>query len=269
VDLKILAGFKWNHFFERSQPEIRGDISSESDIDEYLSNPSSKNFSIYAMSDSALLDRIHAVQIKGDSIGLKLIVDLKDQLLTEAIQVRARANPCGVISLLANDPFNRQPAIPGSACNPGGTSDPNAEDNARHELCDPVIVGTFLFDDNSHSGYSACLYQSTCLDGTSFGNDGGTGAVYRHRLPDFATIYVAIHELGHTFGLCHVSGLDRIMVTPKDRGFWWWWSGWFLPEYLCFSGEPQFIYDEAKRVWDYIIANFSADCLANRHIVLE
>ncbi len=265
VDLKILAGFKWNKFFERSQPDIRGDISSESDIDTYLSNPSSKSFSIYAMSDSALLDRIHAVQIKGDTIGLKLVVDLKDQRFTEPTQVRAGANSCDVIKLLANKPFNRQPAVAGSVCNLNGI-----EDKAKNELCDPVIVGTFLFDDNSYSGYSACLYQSTCLGaclgGKLFGDDGGTGAVYRHRLPDFTSTYVAIHELGHTFGLCHVDGLNRIMVSPRDCS---WWSWWLLPEYICFSGEPQFVYDEAKKVWDYIIANFPTDCLANRQFELK
>jgi hypothetical protein len=273
VDLKFLAGFKWNKFFERSRPDIRGDISSESDIDEYLSNPSSKSFSIYAMSDSALLDRIHAVQIKGDTIGLKLVVDLKDQLFTEPAQARASADPCNLLSLLASDPFKRQPAFPGTCCNhPYDPRDPNAEDNAKNELCTPVIVGTFLFNDNSYSGFSATLYSSTCLeegkaktclDDNTIGNHGGTGAVYRHRLPDFATTYVAIHELGHTFGLCHVTGLDRIMVSNREAG-WWWWSGWLLPEYLCFSGEPQFVYDEAKKVWDYIIANFPTDCLARR-----
>jgi hypothetical protein len=55
------------------------------------------------------------------------------------------------------------------------------------------------------------------------------------------------------------------MVNPKDHS---WWSGWLIPEYLCFSGEPQFSHDEARRVWDYIIANFPIDCLANRHVVV-
>lgn len=252
VDLKILAGFSWTKFFERGKPEIRGDSGdiSEGDIDAYLTDPASTKFSIYAMSDAAQLDRIHAIQTKGDTIGLKLIVNLNDVLLTDPMQVRAIPSSNGVVNNLAGPPFNRPPV--------------NSPD-AVGALCTPIVLGTFMFQDNSHSGYSAHLRACTCLDGTTSSAAGGTGAEYRYRLPDFSSTYVAIHELGHTFGLCHVGGLDRIMVTPRDRGFWWWWSGWLLPEYLCFSGEPQFVYDEAKKVWDYIIANFPADCLTQRH----
>jgi len=257
VDLKLLAGFKWTSFTEMGRPDLRGDNGniSESDIDEYLANPSSKSFSIYATSDSELLDRIHNVQIKGDTIGLKLVVDLKDQLFTEPTQVRATPTPIGVIENLAKDPFYRPPY--------DGSID---KSSGAKVLCKPVIVGTFLFRENHFTGYSACLYPSTCLDGQAFGNDGGTGAEYRQRVPNWVSTWAPIHELGHTFGLCHVDGFDRIMVGPNDHSLWSWW---LLPEYICFSGEPQFVYDEAKKVWDYIIAHFPTDCLANRQIVLE
>ncbi len=254
VDLKILAGFKWSHFFERGRPDVRGDQGniSESDIDAYLANPSSKSFSIYAMSDSVQLEKIHAVQIKGDTIGLKLEINLQDVQFTEPTQVRAIPSGSGVVNNLAAPPFNR----PGSIA---------PDDKKVEVLCKPIIVGTFLFQDNSYSGYSAHLRTCTCVDGSSFASDGGTGAEYRDRLPGWTSTYVAIHELGHTFGLCHVDGLDRIMVSPRDHS---WWSWWLLPEYICFSGEPQFVYDEAKKVWDYIIANFSTDCLAKRQFDL-
>lgn len=274
VDLKKLAGFTWDHFFQRSSPDIRGDISSEADIDAYLSDPNSRHFSIYALSDTALIERIHNIQIKGDTIGLKFWqVDLQDILFTQPTQAQAAItdpdglhNSCAVLDLLAKDPFNREPAVAGFRCRSLDPKDPNAEIRAKDLLCTPVIVGTLRFQANdSYSGYSACMYASTCLDGGSFGNHGGTGAVYRHGLPDWVRTWVPIHELGHTFGLCHVDGLERIMVNPKDHS---WWSGWLVPEYLCFSGEPQFTYDEAKKVWDYIIANFSTDCLANRQIVV-
>jgi len=173
-------------------------------------------------------------------------VDLQDVQLTDPSQVRAIASGSGVVNSLAAPPFNRPPQ-----------NDPNAAD----VLCSPIVLGTFLFQDNSYAGYSAHLRQCTCVDGSQFFPDGGTGAEYRDRLPDFAFTYTPIHELGHTFGLCHVDGLDRIMVSTRDHS---WWSWGLLPEYICFSGEPQFVYDEAKKVWDYIIANFSSDCLANR-----
>jgi len=249
IDLKTLAGFSWNHFFQRGRPDIRGDNGdiSESDIDAYLADPASRSFSIYAMSDAVQLEKIHAVQTKGDTIGLKFEVDLHDVLFTEPTQVRAIPSSTGVVNNLAAAPFNRPPLN---------------SPNAMSVLCSPIIVGTFQFRDNSYSGYSAHLRTCTCVDGSAFLADGGTGAEYRDRLPGFTSTYVPIHELGHTFGLCHVDGLDRIMVSPRDHS---WWSGWLLLEYICFSGEPQFVYDEAKKVWDYIIANFPTDCLAKRH----
>ena len=248
VDLKILAGFESNAFFERYRPEIRGGSISESDIDAYLSDPTSKSFSIYAMSDAVQLEKIHAIQTKGDTIGLKLEVDLQDVLLTEPTQVQAVPGGVSVVNNLAAPPFNRPPQ--------------NSPDGIG-ALCSPIAFATFLFRDG-YTGYSAHLMECNCLEGALLTPDGGTGAEYRDRLPDFASTYAAIHELGHTFGLCHVKGLDRIMVTNRNLGFWWWWSLSFLPEYLCFSGEPQFIYDEAKRVWEYIVAYFPPDCLARR-----
>jgi len=248
VDLKILAGFKWDHFFERGRPDIRGANTSESDMDAYLADPTSRSFSIYAMSDSVQLEKIHNIQIKGDTIGLKFFeFNQQDVLLTEPSQVRADPSGVGVVNNLANPPFNRPPY--------------NSPD-AVSVLCSPIVFGTFLFQDNSYAGYSACLRQSKCVENAQPpGPVGGTGAEYRDRLPDWAFQYVPIHELGHTFGLCHVNGLDRIMVSTRDHS---WWSWRLLPEYLCFSGEPQFVYDEAKAVWDYIIANFPTDCLTNK-----
>jgi hypothetical protein len=164
--------------------------------------------------------------------------------------VRAIPSAAVVVNNLAAPPFNRPPLN-----NP----------DAVNALCSPIVVGTFLFQDNSYSGYSAHLRTCTCVDGSNFSADGGTGSEYRDRLPGWTSTYVPIHELGHTFGLCHVDGLNRIMVSPRDHS---WWSWWLLPEYICFSGEPQFVYDEAKKVWDYIIANFPTACLANRQFDL-
>jgi hypothetical protein len=246
VNLKILAGFESTGFWEMSHPDVRGGIS-ESDIDKYLTDPGSTSFSIYAVSDSELLDRIHNIQVKGDTIGLKLVVNLQDVQLTEAALVRARSTGLGVVENFARPPFNRPPF----------DSTPDKSQGTA-VLCSPVVLGTFLFSDNSYTGYSACLFRSTCLGGGVFGSNGGTGAEYRQRVPNWSSTYAPIHEIGHTFGLCHVDGIDRIMVSPRDHS-WWSWS--VLPEYLCFSGEPQFVLDEAKKVWDYIIEHFPIDCL--------
>lgn len=259
VDLKILAGFDWTAFGQMGRPDVRGDNGaiSESDIEEYLADPTSHSFSIYAVSDAELLDRIHNIQIKGDTIGLKLVVQLNDVQLTEQAQVRPPIkdpdtinNSIAVVNLFATSTFKRPPLNDGKATS---------------VLCTPVILGTFLFQANHFTGYSAYLFHHPCLDGKPHGNVGGTGSIYRQRVPNWVSTWAPIHELGHTFGLCHTDGFNRIMFST-DHSLWDWW---LLPEFICFSGEPQFIYDEAKSVWDYIIANFPIDCLANRKIVLE
>ena len=48
------------------------------------------------------------------------------------------------------------------------------------------------------------------------------------------------------------------MVSSKGKSLIAWPT---IPEYWM-SGEPIFTYNEAQSVWDYIIANFSATCLA-------
>jgi len=126
----------------------------------------SRSFSIYAMSDSVQLEKIHAIQTKRDTIGLKLEVDPEDVLLTGATQVRAIPSGAGVVSNLAASPFNRPPAN---------------SPRAVGVLCSPIVFSTFLFQDNSYAGYSAHLRRCTCLDGSQFFPDGGTGAEYRDR----------------------------------------------------------------------------------------
>jgi hypothetical protein len=121
------------------RPDVRGDNGSisESDIEEYLTDPSSNSFSIYALSDSELLDRIHNIQIKGDTIGLKLVVDPEDVQLTQPTQARAIPTSRGVIDNLAAPPFNRPPF------------DNSADKSqAASVLCTPVVFGTFLFRQN-------------------------------------------------------------------------------------------------------------------------
>ncbi|MER5916384.1 hypothetical protein ABT124_39835, partial [Streptomyces sp. NPDC001982] len=91
-----------------------------------------------------------------------------------------------------------------------------------------------------------------------------SGATFIDNTPDEVWKYVPIHELGHYFGLCHVDGLDRIMFSTRQNT---WWRGWLLPR-LAWSaflrGEPSFVLDEAKAAWDYIVANFNAECLGAR-----
>ena len=88
---------------------------------------------------------------------------------------------------------------------------------------------------------------------------------------------MAIHELGHYFGLCHVGGVERIMFTPKGpngESLGWWevlkksFTWWTLPKLLLTKGEPTFTLDEGMQAWDYIIDHFPAVCLGAKPTVI-
>lgn len=256
VDLKILAGFSNTGFWQRGRPVVEGDNGAsidESDIDTYLSSPTApgtKQFAIRCMSDGDFSFKLDTAAAKADELGLKLKFDQTDQQLTRQDMARMLASQGGMKTFLTGAPFNRAD----KAVDPAG---------AVRDLCSPLCASTFLFRDNSYVGYSAHLNDSTCVDdGNTFAGDNMSGVVFRDRVPDAIYKWVPVHELGHSLGLCHASGgLERIMYSPRESS---WWSGWVIPEYLLLKGEPSFTLDEAKRVWDYIIANFSADCLATR-----
>ena len=245
VDLNILAGFDSTTFLQRGRPEIKGDFS-ESDVAGYLAAPTSKSvFTIYCMSESLFEDKLSAARIKGDLLGLKLQFDKKDLQLRRPSHVRMGPLPAAISSMLQDPPFNRTRGAVNMA-------------TATADLCAPIAIGSFYYTDNSYQGYSAHLASHPCVDGGTFPRNDITGCNFRDRVPDFIFRYVPIHELGHTFGLCHVDGAERIMVSSKGKSLIAWPT---IPEYWM-SGEPIFTYNEAKSVWDYIIANFSATCLA-------
>lgn len=247
VNLNILAGFESTTFFQRGRPEIDGDFS-DSDVDGYLADPTSKTFTIYCMSEGVFDDKLSAAEIKGDQLALKLRFDKEDLQLKRATHVRMTPSSTGISSMLRDPPFNRTLGTTNLA-------------QAKADLCSPIVIGSFYYTDNSYIGYSAHLATHPCVDdGGSFAGNDLTGCNFRDRVPDFIYRFVPIHELGHTFGLCHVSGVERIMVSAKEKSFLNWAT---LPEYWI-SGEPIFTYAEAKSVWDYIIANFSAACLSKR-----
>ena len=155
VDLKSITGHAWTAFLEMSRPEVRGDDGdiSESDLDDYLAGMGRKSFSVYAVSDADLLERVHCIQTKGDTIGLKFVVDLQDVELTLPTQVRAKDSGSGVVENFATSPFLRPPA-----------NDPRA----AGLLCAPVVLATFLFRHNPWGTPSASA--------TPMGSTGSCGA---------------------------------------------------------------------------------------------
>jgi hypothetical protein len=254
VDLKVLTGFSSTSFWQRGRPQVVGDTGgiSEADIDDYLANPrgpQTKQFSVFCMSNGVLDTKLSAAVVKADELGLRLRFDKADVQLTTAAQVRPPADVAPLVSMFTSPPFNRTRGSVNMA-------------GAQADMCLPITLGTFMFSDNSFNGFALNLSQSTCLDGTTtFAGNDITASVHRDRLPDIAFRYVLIHEIGHTFGLCHVEGADRVMFSPRAGS---WWRSSLVPEYLWLSGEPGFSHEEAKLVWEYIIGNFSVACLSTR-----
>jgi len=250
VDLKILAGIHNTGFWQRGRPEVVADDGggiSEADLDAYLGAPNSANirqFAIYCMSNSVLDDKLATGVVKAEALGLKLRFVKSDVQIRQAGQARVTASDAATVAFLTASPFSR--AV--EANDPGG---------AQADLCAPIAIGTFLLNPNTFRGFSAHLHPSACFDDTN----GTTGAVFRDNVPDVVWKYVPIHELGHTFGLCHIDGIEHIMYGPKDKS-WFDWST--IPQYFLTDGEPSFTYDEAKATWDYVVANFAAECLATR-----
>jgi hypothetical protein len=244
VDLKILAGEESTTFFQRGRPDVDGDL----DVDDYLADPASHpTFKIFAMSEGVLDDKLGAAKTVATQLGLRLKFEAQDVQLRKPSHVRMGPSDAAISAMLRDAPFSR---VLGAA-DPAG---------AQRDLCAPITIASFLYTDNSFNGYSAALAGHPCVDGGSRTGSDLTGCNFRDRLPDFAFRYVPIHEIGHTFGLCHVNGLDRIMVSTKEKGILSWG---LIPNYWL-HGSPIFVYDEATSAWDYIIKTFSAECLATR-----
>jgi len=133
---------------------------------------------------------------------------------------------------------------------------PASAQAAVSELCHPVVVGVFRYTDTLR-GIAASLDASSCQS-----RHNASGATFIDNLPDDIWKYVPIHELGHCFGLCHVDGLDRIMVSSRENSLWSWSILWNW----CVRGEPYFTLDEAKSSWGYIVEHFAPECLGAKSV---
>ncbi|HWW75211.1 MAG TPA: hypothetical protein VNZ44_07445, partial [Pyrinomonadaceae bacterium] len=131
---------------------------------------------------------------------------------------------------------------------------------ARADLCTVQTAGVFRYTDKLN-GLTVNLEQGAC-EGLTPNDDSGLS--FMDRLPDIVWRYVLVHEMGHYFGLCHVDGANHIMYTAAEAEGKSAWDWWLLPDYLYLHGGPTFFFDEAKQAWDYIVANFTAECLRTR-----
>ena len=256
----MLAGFNPPPWWSRFWPELVGDKGSisEADIDAYLAangaGPEIRHFSLFAMSWGDFQTHLNCADAHSREIGLIFRWTKVDSVLTRSDQ--AIVNRAAFASLLTTPPFNR-------------TNTATNAQTAIDEVTMPLVIGGWGYTDGTGMGISAHLANCTCLEAddagsTLFSGQGITGTHFRYRKPDLAFKYVAIHELGHTFGLCHVNGLLRIMFTnaPGASKSIWSWSS--FGQYLTNGVEAGFILDEGKKVWDYIVANVDSARLQTR-----
>jgi hypothetical protein len=232
-----------------------GDVA-DYEIDTYVINKGVgdgvKHFSLFAMSQSDMQTRLDCAELHAPEIGLKLqtsIVDTRVESFDEIMIDRFN-----IQNILPKKPFERL------------NSTANA-DVAIREICQPIAIGVFGFEQSDAMGESRWLASYSCLEAGANGSainagSGITGAFFRNRRPDLFFKYTAIHELGHTFGLCHVDGLLRIMWSPINTTTWATWS--LLWHWYTSGSEARFVLDEGKKVWDYIVANVEPECLMTR-----
>ena len=255
LDLKSLSGFNPADWWSRQWPVMIGDAGdiSEADIDNYIAKggigDDVKHFTLFSMSESDLQSRIDTASQHASEIGLILQWTIEDTRLEAGNQVIIDSD--NFPPILPNPPFNRHLSTVDAAA-------------ATRELCAPISIASFGFKGQTgNNGISAHLSNSTCLepDGTlNFNGQQITGTAFRYRKPDLVFRYVTIHEIGHSFGLCHVDGLLRIMYTAgqgvSNNSSWW--------QYWTTGIEAGFIFEEGKKVWDYIVNNFSIEDLKSR-----
>ena len=278
INLKELCGFDYPQgFWNRKRYKTLkkgvvvgggggGEVDNpidEDELDTYLSSRGTDGpkFMVLAMRDGVLDTKIAAAEDKGVQLGLLLNFNTDTREVSEARHIVHRgfdqpAPSASLVQFLVSR-LGRTDRTDANAQTP--PSLPAAEAAARHELCHPVVAGVFKYTDTLR-GLAASLEVSTCQD-----RHDASGAAFIDNMPDVVWKYVPIHELGHCFGLCHVDGLDRIMVSSRQNSIWTWSLLWNW----CLRGEPYFTLDEAKSTWDYIIANFDSECLGVRPVVIE
>ena len=228
---------------------------SEDDLDTYLSSrgESGPAFVVIGMRDGVLDKKLSAAEDKGRQLGLILSFDKEQREVTETPHIVHNGFDTGMASSSLEtfliDVLDRTDRTDASAQTPPSVA--AAERAAVAELCNPVVAGVFKYTDKLR-GLAASLQESSCQD-----SHDASGATFIDNKPDAIWKYVPIHELGHCFGLCHVDGVDRIMVSARNNSLWSWSILWNW----CLRGEPYFTLGEAKATWDYIVANFDLGCL--------
>lgn len=251
VDIRQLAGLRWNDFSQRFRPQIVPDAGTvgEREIDEYIASRGTigPGFCIFPMDNAVFEHKMRTASEKSRVLGLLLRWQpIEDIRIEKAEHVLIGDSADAVVRLglgLGRTNFSTDP------------------DGARAEICRIPFIAAFGYANGTgvarRKGIGPPLMASKCgLDAHD------TGVVtFRDLLPDAVWRYVPVHEMGHYFGLCHVDGLDRIMVSTETNSPW---SGWLIPDYVYLTGGPTFTHEEALAVWNYIVEHVPPQCLTTR-----
>lgn len=271
IDLYQLAGFTTpcelttKKGWYRPRPEtanlsvVTGGIDGGSppaltkeELDDYINSngKGGPHFRIYAMSKSDLEKKIGTASEKSRQLGLILDFDHSKDIQVfheDFINYTVGVQPRFLIDELKR--INEDDDGPG----------------ALRDLCNPVAVGVFGFTDRIKRGQSTNLFGTTACKKNNLTKMDTSGVSFVDDIPDELRKYILIHELGHYYGLCHVDGFDRIMVSGNSsQGDKLTWGA--VPNALIHGG-PRFTHSEGKQVWDYILANFPEECFVPQVII--
>lgn len=244
IDVRVLAGYDSEDFWRRGRPEVVG--ADEAQVDAYLRDRGGRSFRIFPMSESTLRHKTSVCAERSRELGLIYRFTLDEREVTD---------PAYVVLTASQDDYDIDVLRRvNERVDPAG---------ARQDLPTPH-AGTVFAYAGTLIGLSAHLDDATGVDGTPFPGSFTSGVSVLDRVPDLIFEYVLAHELGHYFGLTHVDGYHRIMYTANaaagTKAITW----WTLPSLLLFEQQPKFVLEEAKAVWDYIVAGFPTEALTTR-----
>ena len=259
INLRALCGFQFDEgFWNRKRyktlkkgPTVAGggggefdNPISEDELETYLSSRGAQGppFIVLPARDGVFDRHVATAEDKGRELAIMLSFEKKTAEVIEARNISHNGSTGDQMDLLT--------AVLGR------TSKQVDDPAATAELCNPVGAAIFRYM-NTLRGLASPLRTTNCgLIGRN-----ASGVTYIDNKPDQIWKYVLIHEFGHYFGLCHVDGLDRIMYSSRQNS-WWRWQA--IPNLLVLKGEPYFTLDDGKAAWDYIVDNFSPECLGAR-----
>ena len=246
IDIRKLAGYDYDSFWKRGRPEVVG--ADESGVDDYITRRGGKTFRIYPMSEGVLRHKASVCEERARELGLIYEFEFDEREITDPAYV--------LLAETRQDEYDIDVL---------GRADENVDPSGAREQDLPTPHGGTVFGyQGTLVGLSAHLDDAVGVDGSPFPGSNTSGVSCLDRVPDLVFEYVFAHELGHYFGLVHVDGAHRIMFTmnkSQGKSVFTWWT---VPSLLVFEQQPKFVLDEAKRVWDYIVAGWPTKALTTR-----